>query len=99
MNKQTLDKVPIGIIAGLLGAILGFVLFGLLFCAYEDVTFADYIHKAFLGISDLQSRIVSLSILLNVVLFFFLIKKEWYNMAKGLMVVMVVCVPVVVWLY
>ncbi len=86
-------------ITGLLGAVVGFVVFGVGFAWKNNITFADFIHDVFLGVSDFQSRIVTFSMLIDVVLFFIFIRKNYQDFCKGLLAVLVLSVIAVALLY
>jgi hypothetical protein len=55
----------------------------------------------FLGsaLQDFQSRIISFSMLANVILFFVLIKRGYEEFCKGLIIDLVISVAVIAWLY
>ncbi len=97
--KQKWDKMWIGILAGIAGAILGFLVFGLGFSWINDMTFAEFYRDVFLGVDNFQSRIVTFSMLIDVVLFFIFIRRNYQNFCRGLMAVLIVSVVVVAWLY
>lgn len=86
-------------IAGVLGAIIGFLLFGLGFAIFNDITLSHFITNVFLGVSDFQSRIVTFSMLIDVILFFVFIKKDYQQFCKGLIAILVLSVLAVAWLY
>jgi hypothetical protein len=99
MNKARFNKVWVGVIIGLLGAILGFVIFGFVFAIKEDMTFYEFYRDVFLGVANFQSRIISFSVLLDIILFYIFIRKDYQQMCKGIMAVLVLAVIVVAWLY
>jgi hypothetical protein len=99
MKKSTIDNVWIGMIAGVIGAIVGFLLFGVGFAIFNDITLSHFITNVFLGVSDFQSRIVTFSMLIDVILFFVFIKKDYQQFCKGLIAILVLSVLVVAWLY
>jgi len=86
-------------IAGVLGAVIGFLLFGVGFAIFNDITLSHFITNVFLGVSDFQSRIVTFSMLIDVILFFVFIKKDYQQFCKGLIAILVLSVLVVAWLY
>jgi hypothetical protein len=99
MNKENIDKVWVGAITGVLGALTGFVLFGAGFALINGITFGQFVNNIFFGISDFQSRIVTFSMLIDVVLFFIFIRKNYQDFCKGLIAVLVLSVVAVAFLY
>jgi hypothetical protein len=99
MSKGKLDNIWIGMLAGLLGALAGFMLFGLGFAYINHISFGEFYHGIFLGVQDFQSRIVTFSMLIDVLLFFFFMKKDYQQFCKGLIAVLVIAVMVVALLY
>lgn len=89
----------LGLALGVLGAIAGFFMFAVGFSLYNHITIKEFITDIFLGVQDFQSRIVTFSMLVDVVMFFILMKKNYFNLCKGIMAVMVVSVAVVAMLY
>lgn len=101
MSQHRFDKVWIGIVLGLVGAFIGFFLFGWYGAASQDVSWAHFIHTVFIDRTMLQfqDKVVTVSILLDVVLFFIFMRMEWYKLSKGLLAVVICAVPVAVYLY
>ena len=99
MTKEKLDKFYIGFILGLLGAVIGFCTFGYFWCLSENVDFAYFFNDVFIGTSYFQDKIVTVSILFDVILFYLFMRVNWLNLSKGILGVVVLSVPVAVWLY
>ena len=101
MKQNRLNHVGFGILGGIIGAVIGFVLFGLVFSWYNEIFFSEFLNDVFLGsaLQDFQSRILSFSMLLDVVLFFILIRRGYEEFCKGLIIDLVVAVAVIAWLY
>ena len=101
MNTRKLNHVGVGILGGILGALLGFVVFGIFFSWYNEILFSEYVTDVFFSsaLQDFQSRIISFSMLIDVVLFFILIKRGYEEFCKGLIIVLVLSVAVIAWLY
>jgi hypothetical protein len=98
--KHKLDSVPVGIAVGVLGAALGFILFGLVFTFGTSTNLTTFFHDLVYGITAMyQDKIVTISILGDVALFYWFIKKEWYKMSRGILYVVICSVPVAVYFY
>lgn len=97
--KEKIDKVWVGMIAGVLGSALGFLLFGIGFALFNHISCGAFITDIFLKVEDFQSRIVSFSMLVDVILFFVFIRKNYQQFCRGLMAILVLSVAVVAWLY
>ncbi|MFM7234923.1 MAG: hypothetical protein ACKOZM_10045 [Flavobacteriales bacterium] len=99
--KRPLNHVGFGILGGLIGALLGFCIFGLGFSWYNGIFFSEFVNDIFLGdaLQDFQSRILSFSMLADVLLFFLLVKRGYEEFCKGLIIVLVISVAVIAWLY
>ncbi len=101
MKQKTLNHAGYGIIGGLVGALIGFCIFGIGFSWYNEIFFSEFVLDVFLGaaLQDFQSRIISFSMLADVILFFLLIRRGYEEFCKGLIIVLVVSVAVIAWLY
>lgn len=101
MNKSKLNHVAYGIAGGIAGALIGFCLFGLGFSLFNGITFFEFVSDVFLGqaLQDFQSRIISFSMLFDIVLFFLLIRRGYEEFCKGLIIVLVISVAIIAWLY
>lgn len=101
MNRSSLNHVGVGILGGMIGAVIGFCIFGMGFSWYNHMTFAEFVQDVFLSSSlqDFQSRIISFSMLMDVILFFILIRRGYEEFCKGILIVLVLSVAVIAWLY
>ena len=101
MKRNPLNHVGFGILGGLVGAFIGFCIFGLGFSWYNGIFFSEVVNDVFLGsaLQDFQSRILSFSMLFDIVLFFLLVKRGYEEFCKGLIIVLVISVAVIAWLY
>jgi hypothetical protein len=98
--KHKLDRVEIGLLTGILGAALGFIAFWLVFTLGTQTSLFTFIDDLLHGITRYyQDKIVTISILADVVLFFYFIKKEWYNLSRGILMVVILSVPVALYFY
>jgi hypothetical protein len=101
MTKSRLNHVGFGIIGGIIGALIGFCIFGFGFSLFNGILFSEFVSDVFLGsaLQDFQSRIISFSMLFDVLLFFILIRRGYEEFCKGLIIVLVLSVAVIAWLY
>jgi|LauGreDrversion4_2_1035121.scaffolds.fasta_scaffold202448_3 hypothetical protein len=100
ISKHKFDTVPYGIAVGILGAALGFILFGLVFTFGTSTNLATFFHDLLYGITAMyQDKVVTISILGDVALFYWFIKKEWYQMSRGILYVVICSVPVALYFY
>ena len=99
MKKHKFDKLYLGLIAGVLGALVGFFIFAMVWILANDRSMNYFINEVFLNSELFKSRIISVSILFDVLLFFLVIRKEWYNFAKGILAVVIVSVPLALYFY
>ena len=98
INKEKWDHLGIGFVVGLFGSLIGFVLFAIGFVLFTGETFSQFWYDWFLGIPDWQSRILTFSVLIDVVLFYICVRNDMYKFSKGLMLVLVLAVLAVSWL-
>ena len=99
LSKHTLDKFWVGAVVGVLGAIIGFLIFGFFWAIANDVTFQYFYKDVFLGTRFFTDKIVTVSILLDVLLFFIFMKFNWLNMCKGILAVVILAVPIAIYFY
>jgi hypothetical protein len=100
ISKHKLDTVPVGITVGIIGALLGFVLFGLVFTLGTSTNLATFFHDLLYGITAMyQDKVVTISILGDVALFYLFIRMDWYQMSRGILYVVICSVPVALYFY
>lgn len=99
MKKHKLDNFWVGFILGLIGAVIGFFLYGLIWSNVNGQTLAYFVNDVFIGTSFLTDKLVTISVLFDVLLFFIFMKFNWYNLCKGLLAVVIIAVPVAIYFY
>ena len=99
VRKGKLDTFAYGLAAGILGAGLGFLVFGFIIAQLNGQTFGRFIETLVQGSDIFHDKLVTVSILFDVILFFVMIRQEYYNFCKGLLAVVIVSVPVAIYLY
>lgn len=99
--KSSWDRIWVGIVLGLIGALVGFVSFGLLGAQMNEVSWMEFVEGVFFhgSLLKFQDKVITISILVDVVLFYFFMRREWYNLCKGLLAVVILAVPVAAYFY
>ena len=80
-----LDKMGVGVLIGLFGGLVGFVIYGVYYSITHNVEFVDFVTRIFLKNKILRSPILSLSVLFNIIPFYFLLNRNYYKGARGVM--------------
>ena len=100
VSKSKWDTVPFGMALGVIGAGLGFILFGLVFTLGTSTNLATFFNDLAYGITAMyQDKVVTVSILVDVVLFYYFIRKEWFLISRGILYVVICSVPVALYFY
>lgn len=86
---KKLDTFVIGLVVGVVGFVLGFVLLGLIWSTVQDASFSFFYNEAFIKAPMYKVKILSASSILNVVLFGIGFQKEYYNLCKGIMGILI----------
>jgi len=97
--KRRFDKMWVGVIVGIVGALVGFIGFGATWSFINNTDFNYFLHDVFLNTGFYQDKIITVSILLDVLLFYLFMRLNWLQMCKGLLAVVIVSVPVVIYFY
>jgi hypothetical protein len=100
ISKHRFDTIWAGVILGILGAAMGFLLFGFVFTLGTSTNLATFFYDLAYGVTAMyQDKVVTVSILTDVVLFYYFIKKEWFQLSRGILFVVIASVPVALYLY
>lgn len=87
------DKISIGFLCGLLGTVIGVLLFYV--AKSGEVTFEEYLkmlqNKTFL------SPILSLGCVVNMFVFFLFLRKDYYNAARGVILATFLWAIPIIW--
>lgn len=93
------NHLGLGALTGIVGAALGFLLFASIWSYQNGKSLPYFVEEVFLNTSFLRWKIVSVSILLNVVLFYLGMRKEAYRFSSGLLLILMLGVVAAVVLY
>jgi hypothetical protein len=100
VSKSKWDTIPYGMALGIVGAALGFLLFGLIFTLGTSTSLSTFFHDLAYGITAMyQDKVVTISILVDVVLFYYFIRKEWFQISRGILYIVICSVPVALYFY
>lgn len=98
MISARLNKVSFGIIVGVIAPFFGFLIYGLYYTWEFQQPMSYFIKTVFLGTKSYQSPIISLSLLADLAVFFFFLRKNWNKAAKGVVFALLMYVPLVIYL-
>ena len=77
--------MPVGLVIGLIGPIIGFLLYAVYYSVSDGVPISYFIDKVFFGNRTLVAPILSLSLLFNIIPFYFFINKQFYIAGRGIL--------------
>lgn len=92
-----LDKVWVGLIAGILGPIPGFLLVMVGLMIYTGRPFERFLYIA-LNYADAQPSLIAVSLLFDLLLFLLVTRYDWYRAARGIVMAAFLYAPVVIYL-
>ena len=96
--RNKLDTVFAGIATALLGLVVGYVILGGFWGIQNGLCLSDFT-ETFISNSKLyRDSILTVCILLNIGVFYFALRKEMWKFCRGMMLVIMLSVPVIVWL-
>jgi hypothetical protein len=98
MNNQV-KLTLFGIFLGILGNILGFLIYGLIFSAVNNVDFSMFFNTIFLKMESFRSQIITGSMLVNVVLFYFLMKAKKDAINRGVIITILLSVIAIIYYF
>lgn len=98
--KSKWDKVWVGIVMGLVASVLSYFIYAGLWAWYNDLTIHDFYLDVFAGFEGyFTSKIITICALSNVLLFYIFLKRNYMDLCKGLLAVLVITVPVIIYYY
>jgi hypothetical protein len=94
--KTKLDNIFAGIIAGLLGAVVGFLLLGVFWSITNGISFSHFINDIASKTLLYRDSILTVSTLFNIGIFYLGLKLEMWRFCRGLMMVIIASVPIII---
>lgn len=79
------DRLAVGIVAGLLAPVLGFFAYGLLYVTgmHPEHDLNWFVNDLFLATPQFRSKVLVLSLIADVPLFFWFDKRGWHQAMRG----------------
>jgi hypothetical protein len=97
MRQSSLDRLGFGIVGGILSIIIGIYLFAGALAIYDDRSVMSVFEMTRANPYLLIDKFLTGSILFNVVVFSFFLRKKWYQFAKGILICILVIVPIIIY--
>jgi hypothetical protein len=97
--SQALKQTFLGILIGVLGNIVGFFIFGLGVCLTQDVSFSFFYNNMFLNTEVFRSQVITGALLVNVILFYFFMRKGFDGINRGIIITILLSVIAIVYYY
>ena len=93
------DNSWLGAFIGLIGALVGFFIFAFGWGLANDKDVSYFVNQIFFGSELYKDKIITGSILFDVLLFFLFLRWNLNNLAKGVLGVVIVSLPVIIYFY
>ena len=92
--RSSLNKLWVGLVAGLIGPVFGSLSFYAIFFGDKKIVeFAQMIIKT----SSTHAGLLSVSLIFNLVFFFISIRLNWINAVRGVITAMFIYAPVIIY--
>ena len=95
--KRFLNTIVGGIVSGVLGTFCGFLILGTYWSYSNDVDLNYFIENIAAKSLLYRDSMLTLSTLFNVAVFYIGIKAEWWKFCRGILMVIMACVPLIIW--
>ena len=97
MKNFQIDRVWMGAIVGLIGTALGGILFGSWWAWMNGTSLQFFLDTIAFKSQLYRDSILTASALLNVVLFWIALRFNWEKLAKGILMILLLTVPFIVY--
>jgi hypothetical protein len=98
VNARRFDHPGLGFAAGLLGTGIGFAAMTVWWSWANGTSFDYFIQQVFIGSALYKDSILTISVLFNVGVFWIALQHNWNRFARGILGVIFVTVPLIIWL-
>lgn len=97
-DMKKVDNVWVGLLAGGIGTLIGFLIMTIWWSWANGTSMNYFVQEVFIASSLYKDSILTVSVLFNVGLFWLSLRWELEQFAKGLLAVILVSVPLIIWL-
>lgn len=97
--KNSLKETFLGIIIGILGNIVGFVIFGMGITITQDVSFSYFLNNMFLNTDVFRSQVLTGALLVNVILFYIFMRRGKDGINRGIIITILFTVIAIIYYY
>lgn len=98
MNKQV-KLTLLGILIGILGNAIGFLIYGFVFSAVNNVDFSMFYETVFLKMESFRSQIITGSMLVNVLIFYILMRMKQDAINRGVIITILISVIAIIYYF
>lgn len=95
--KERFDKVYVGLIAGIVGIFAGFFLLAIVWSIANKMSVKYFIDEIFIASPLFKDKIITVSVLFNVLLFFVSNKLGYFRISKGILAIVLLAVPIIIY--
>lgn len=95
--KRFLNTILGGVLSGVLGTFFGFLILGAYWSYSNNVDLNYFIENIAAKSLLYRDSMLTLSTLFNVAVFYIGIKAEWWMFCRGILMVIMACVPLIIW--
>jgi len=95
-SPARLNRLGWGLIAGVIGTCIGFLLLAGWWSAANGQTIGYFVNEIFIGSDLYKDSILTVSVLFNVGVFYLSLQRDMYRFARGLMMTMILSVILII---
>ena len=85
LTSSKYNKLPLGLLVGMIGPVFGLLIYGVYYSTANDVTLVYFLKNFFFGNRTLVAPILSLSLLFNIIPFYFFLNRQHWMSARGVL--------------
>tara|TARA_B110000503_G_scaffold139915_1_gene229453 strand:- start:1249 stop:1569 length:321 start_codon:yes stop_codon:yes gene_type:complete len=98
MKVKTFDRTGWGIVLGLLGTLIGFLILASWWSAANGTSISYFYETVFINSQLYKDSILTVSVLFNAGLFWLALRSGHERLARGLMLIILLSVPAIIWI-